>query len=365
MESLELWLRLANLQLPARAANALIEQFGGPEAVFSATRRQLEDDGGATEAQAARILDPTFIPTGEQLRFLETRGVRVIPRGADDYPRNLRNIPDPPAVLFVRGRLDEKDRFGVALVGSRRATPYGRSVTAKLARELTQAGITVLSGGALGIDTVAHQATADAGGRTYAVLGCGLDVEYPRDNQRLFERIVEEDRGALLSEFPLGAAPEPWRFPMRNRIISGLSMGVVVVEAGLQSGALLTATIAAEQGRDVLAVPGNVDREGSRGTNALIKDGAILVEDAQDVLRALGVLVLEPPPVAVAAAPAARSLPDAQKRILEHLSLTPKHIDALAADVRLGSNDISVQITLLELSGMVRRLPGNCFIRVL
>jgi len=205
------------------------------------------------------------------------------------------------------------------------------------------------------------------------VLGTGLDVDYPRENRRMFDQIVEQDRGALLSEFPIGSAPEPWHFPMRNRIISGLSMGVVVVEAGAQSGALVTAGLAAEQGREIMAVPGNVDRETSRGSNALIRDGAVLIENAQDVMRSLGILVLEhqeaansalrpnasPPP-----APAL-NLTDSQTRLLERLTLTPRHIDALAADVRMGPSDVSVQLTLMELSGIVRRLPGNCYIRML
>jgi DNA processing protein len=362
---MESWLRFANLQLPARSANALLDRFGSPEAVFAARPADMDDIAGVTERVAVRLADESYIPTEAQLRFMRSAGVMVVPRDAEEYPKNLREIPDPPAVLFVRGRLDERDRFAVGLVGSRRSTPYGRGVTAKLARELCAAGLTVVSGGALGIDAIAHQAAVDAHGRTLVVLGCGLDIEYPRENQRIFERVFSEDRGALVTEFPLGTAPEPWRFPLRNRIISGLSMGVVVVEAGEHSGALLTATAAAEQGRDVMAVPGNVDREGSRGTNALIRDGAILIENAQDVLRALGVLVLESPKAAPAAPRLGPDLPEGQKRLLEYLSLTPRHIDALAADVRMSPPDVSVQMTLLELTGLVRRLPGNCYIRVL
>lgn len=362
----EAWLRLANLQLPARLANGLLERFGAPEAVFKASSRLLDDVPCMTAGQCSRILDPTFAPTDAQIQYLDLHEIELLSQQSGDYPANLRQIPDPPAMLFRRGRLVEKDRFAVALVGSRRATPYGRSVTARLARELSMAGLTVISGGALGIDAAAHQATVDSGGRTIAVLGCGLDVAYPRDNQALFERIVREERGALLTEFPLGAAPEPWRFPMRNRIISGLAMGVVVVEAGQQSGALLTATTAAEQGRDVMAVPGNVDRESSRGTNGLIRDGAILVESAQDVTRALGLLTLQPPPEAKPSAPKiSPHLPDGQRKLLEYLSLMPKHIDALAADIRMSPVEVSVQMTMLELSGLVRRLPGNCYVRVL
>lgn len=362
----EAWLRLANLQLPARLANQLLEHFGSADALFASSPLQLEVVAGMTQVQLSRILDTSFAPTTAQIDYLESRGITLLTQSDPTYPSNLRQIADPPAVLFVSGELSESDRFAVALVGSRRATPYGRTVAARLARELSQSGLTIISGGALGIDSAAHQATVDADGRTVAVLGCGLDVEYPRENQGLFARIVREARGAVMTEFPLGASPEPWRFPMRNRIISGLATAVVVVEAGVQSGALLTATIAAEQGRDVMAVPGNIDRESSRGANGLIRDGAVLVESAQDITRAMGLLTLEPPPVSRQPAPRiSPHLPDAQRKLLEYLSLTPKHVDALAADVRLSPVEISVQMTMLELSGLVRRLPGNCYVRML
>jgi DNA processing protein len=361
------WIRLANLQLPRRLANALLDRFVTPGCVFSASAPELSGTPGITLQQVTRILDPSFVPTSGQLDYIEKRQVQIVPKGADSFPRNLNDIPDAPPVLFVRGNLFEKDRFAVAIVGSRHASPYGRSVTGKLARDLSTAGLTVVSGGAIGIDSAAHRSTVDARGRTIVVLGCGLDVEYPKENQGLFDQIVSEDRGALISEFPMGSTPEAWHFPMRNRIVSGLAMGVVVVEAGRQSGALLTAGIAAEQGRDVMAVPGNVDRPGCKGTNGLIRDGATLVEDARDVLQALGILALESPSAEAASRlpEAARNVPPEQKKLLENLSLTPKHIDALSADVNIPPIQVSVQMTMLELSGLVRRLPGNCYIRVL
>jgi len=371
------WLRLANLQLPARTANSLLDRFGAPEALFDATpasrsaQKLLADIPGLNEGILQRLWDTSFLPTSKQLEYLESASVQVLPRDDPDYPRNLKEIPDPPPVLFLRGSLEERDRFAVAIVGSRSATPYGRAIAASLARDLSAAGLTIVSGGAMGIDTAAHQGAIDGAGRTLVILGCGLDIDYPKENRRLFDRIVDGRRGALITEFPLGATPEPWRFPMRNRIISGLTPGVVVVEAGARSGALLTATNAAEQGRDVMAVPGNVDRQTSKGTNALIRDGAILVEDARDVLRALNMLVLDAPSTDgrprkdAVTPPAPAHLPENQQRLLEFLSLTPRHIDALAADTRLASTQVSVEMTLLELSGLVRRLPGNCYVRVL
>ncbi len=360
------WLRFANLQLPPRLANALIERFGTPDAVFGASQSDLDGIQGLSAKQADRLADPTFLPTQAQVSYLATARIRVVPRGDAYYPRGLAELPDAPPVLFVRGNLDEKDRFAVALVGTRQASPYGRSVTAKFARDLCNAGITVVSGGALGIDSAAHRAATEARGRTLVVLGCGLDVRYPMENQRLFDRIVEDELGAVLTEFPLGATPEPWRFPMRNRVISALSMAVVVVEADVQSGAIITATIAAEQGREVMAVPGNIDRPLSRGANALIRDGATLVTDARDILDALGMLTLEMP-TAKATAPPRRvaELPAAQQGLLDCLSLTPKHMDAIAAEVHMAPAEAGVQMTMLELAGLARRLPGNNYVRVL
>ena len=362
---MELWIRLANLQLSARTANALLDAFDSPEALFAADSGELFRKAGVNDRQIERVTDTSYVPTASQLRFIEESGVRIIPRDSPSYPKKLLEIVDPPPVIFVRGELDERDRFGVAIVGSRHSSPYGRSVTAKLARELSAAGLTIVSGGALGIDIAAHRAVVECGGRTLVVLGCGLDIEYPRENLPVFKQVVDQGLGALITEFPPGAQPEPWRFPMRNRIISGLSMAVIIVEAGAQSGALLTAGIAAEQGRDVMAVPGNVDRPGSRGTNGLIRDGAILVEDASDVLHALGILALSPPPEQAQARIPTLQVPPEQRILLENLSLTPKHIDALAADVKLDTVSVGVQLTMLELSGLVRRLPGNTYIRVL
>ncbi|HSV72592.1 MAG TPA: DNA-processing protein DprA [Chthonomonadales bacterium] len=366
--NVEAWLRFANVQLQASMANALLDAFGDPEAVFSASPAAVGEVDGLTPRAINALRDPAFMPTAVQSARIESGDVCILPRTDPDYPQPLRGVPDAPPVLFVMGRLDERDRFAVGIVGTRQASPYGRSVTAKLARDLAQAGMTVVSGGALGIDAAAHRAALDAGGRTLVVLGCGIDVNYPRENRPMFDAVAARDQGAVLSEWPLTASPEPWRFPLRNRIISGLSMGVVVTEAPKQSGALITAGIAAEQGREVMAVPGNVDRPFSQGANELIRDGAHLVSSASDVLRVLNVLTLEPPasaqPVGTQT-PSVSSLPEVQRVLMEHLSLTPKHLDALAADARLPTVEVSAQITMLELAGLVRRLPGNCYIRVL
>jgi len=361
---LEHWIRLANLQLPPRQACGLLDHFGDPRALFAASAGELEAASAGLRLPA-RLLDPSFAPTASQLGAAERLGMRAIGREDAEYPRPLREIPDAPPVLFVRGTLEETDRFAVAIVGTRHPTPYGRSVAGKLARDLAGAGLVVASGGAIGIDAAAHRACLEAGGRTVVVLGCGHDVEYPRENQPLFEQIVATGRGAVVSEFPPGCQPEAWRFPQRNRIISGLSRGVVVVEAGRQSGALITATLAGEHGREVMAVPGNVDRPASKGTNALLKDGATLVEDAEDVLRTLGILTLRPPGVDAPERPRRPDLTESQLRLLECLDLTPRHIDSVAAELGSEPAALSLDVTLLELAGVIRRLPGNTFIRVL
>ncbi len=364
--SIELWLRFANAQVSSNFGNSLLERFHHPEDIFHASVNEMADLSGFTELQASRISDDSFIPTQSQIDYLDDHKISLLSRTSEDYPVSLKEIDNAPYVLFVRGRLDERDRFAVGLVGSRTATPYGKSIAGKFSRELSNAGLTIVSGGAMGIDTSVHHAAVEAGGRTIAVLGCGLDIAYPRENQKMFNQIVDQDQGAMITEFPLGAQPEPWRFPQRNRIISGMSMGIVVIEAGIPSGALSTATWAADQGRDVMAIPGNIDREASKGTNGLIKDGAILVDEPADVLRTLGVLVMKSPAAATQLAlPNLANIPNNQRRILEKLSLTPRHIDALAADLHLASTDVSVQMTLMELSGLIRRLPGNCYIRVL
>jgi DNA processing protein len=363
MESL---LRLANLQLAPRTAVDILEYFKAEDAIFSASHDELLNVTGITDRQAARILDPTYVPTSKQIRFIEENEIHLLSWCSEDYPAMLRNIPDPPPVLFVRGRMDEKDRFSIGIVGSRQATPYGRSVTARFARELARAGLTIVSGGAIGIDAAAHAETLKAGGRTLIIHGCGLDIPYPRENLPIFDRTVSTDRGALITEFPPGATPEPWRFPMRNRIISALSLGIVVIEAGEKSGALLTATCAGEQGKEVMAIPGNIDRPASRGTNALIQDGAALVQDPKDVMRVLGLLMLEQPSESSRSdAASGKDLPESQRRLLSLLSLTPKHIDALAAEAKMSADEAGTLMTLLEMEGLAHRLPGSSYIRVL
>ncbi|HZO86823.1 MAG TPA: DNA-processing protein DprA [Chthonomonadaceae bacterium] len=407
-DALRAWLRLANMQFTACLTTALLTRFAGdPQAIFAAADAELDAVPGFQARHLVRLRDPALEASSRQLAWVERHGVALVLHGQPEYPRLLRHIPDPPPILFVRGSLTEADRFSMGIVGSRYATPYGRATALRLARELAEQGVVVVSGGAVGIDTAAHQGALAGGGRTLAVLGCGLDVNYPRENQALFEQITAQ--GALITEYPLGAQPEAWRFPLRNRILSGLSLGVLVVEAPRQSGALITAARAAEQGRPVMVIPGNIDRPSSEGSNELLKEGAAPVTCAEDVLRGLNLMtaparpqhqraldlvlesaMAEPSGGESASAPfasqqewgipgeegaatrsqaardlLARQMPESQRKLLECLSLTPRYIDAIAQEAGMTTVQAGVEITLLELSGQVRRLPGNTYIRAL
>jgi len=363
-EELAAWLRFANAELSPRAAHALLNRYGTPIEVFQASQEELAGVPELVPDQVVRLTDPSRAPTDKQIENFERLNVRLVSSTDLDYPPLLREVADRPAYLFVRGTIDERDRFAVAVVGTRRPTPYGREIASTFSRDLAEMGFTIISGGAMGIDAAAHHGALRAGGRTIIVLGCGIDVAYPALNQPIFNEIVENGQGAVVSEYPMGATPESWRFPVRNRIISGMAMAVVVVEAGRQSGALITAGTAADQGRDVMAVPGNVDRPSSVGTNSLIMDGASLVTCAQDIVNQLGVTVL-PKTSDERSASTVTDLPDDQRRILTNLSLTPKHIDVLSADVGMSTAQTSALLTLLELQGLVHRQPGGTYIRAL
>lgn len=276
--------------------------------------------------------------------------------GDAGYPAALRTISDPPRVLHVRGSLHDEDAVAVGIVGTRRASAYGLAAARALARGLAGGGVTVVSGLARGIDAAAHQGAIDAGGRTIAVLGCGADIVYPPEHRALMEAVIE--CGAVVSEFPDGTLPRAGQFPQRNRIISGLSLGVVVVEGRLTSGALITADCALEQGREVFAVPGNIFEETSRAPHLLLACGARLVERAEDILEEFG---LRPRRARPATPP---KLDGDDARIYGELSLTPQHIDRLAARCGMTAAAVAAVLTRLECAGVVAALPGRQFIRV-
>jgi DNA processing protein len=276
----------------------------------------------------------------------------------EEYPPGLKEIYDPPPVLYVLGTLSPRDLRGVAVVGSRNPTTYGRIAAEKLSFGLGKLGVTVVSGLARGVDSAAHQGVLAAGGRTVGVLGCGIDRVYPPENADLFARVAAQ--GAVLSEFPLSTPPDSDHFPIRNRIISGISLGVVVVEATLRSGSLITARFALEQGREVYALPGNVDSARSEGTNRLIKQGAKLVMKAEDIVEEILPQLRQAPPPE----PPKLSLPPDEEKILSLLGREAQHIDAVAGRSGWPIGRVSAVLLSLEIAGHVKQLPGMRFLKV-
>ena len=302
-----------------------------------------------------REIDPQ-----KELDRLRHEGVQVVTRRQPGYPRLLAKIHDPPPVLFYYGTLRSEDEVAVAIVGTRNASPSGRLTAENLATSLVRQGMTIVSGMARGIDSAAHRGALDAGGRTIAVLGSGLDVIYPPENAGLYGEIAEN--GAVVTEFALGTEPFPMNFPIRNRVISGLSLGVVVVEAAQDSGSLITAGHAAEQGRDVFAVPGPVEMEGSRGPHRLIRQGAKLIESAQDILEELSLPFLTENEIV--AATETGTLSPEEERVLQSLGHEPCHVDLVVRDTGLPSGMVSATLVLLEMKGLVRQWTGSLFSRL-
>ncbi len=338
----------------------LLERFKSPEAVFHASTGELSGIEGLGEKAAGEIRKgPQGKMVEKELSLLEKAGGRIITLKDADYPRRLKDIYDPPVLLYVRGEVRKEDELAVAIVGSRKTAPYGRWVTEKIGEDLARHGVTVVSGMARGIDSLAHKGAIQGRGRTIAVLGCGVDVIYPSENKNLFHQIMEH--GAILSEFPMGSPPEAGHFPKRNRIISGLSVGVVIVQASAESGSLITAGYALEQGREVFAVPGNVGAEGSRGTNQLIKDGAKLVESSDDILEEILPQWRREEGVARQAETPGADLTGEEKILYNLLGETPLHIDAIIRESQLDPGRVSSLLLNLELRGLISQWPGKAF----
>ena len=338
---------------PARM-RALLNYFGDAESAWTAMYGDLALAGLDTRSAEALLATRRALDLDREMARLEKAGARALTWESPEYPDRLREVDNSPPVLYVLGQPAEEDKWAVGVVGTRRVTAYGREVTLRLASGLAESGITVVSGLARGVDTIAHQAALDAGGRTVAVLGSGVDVIYPAENRNLVRRMLEEGRGAVMSEYPLGTQPDAVNFPPRNRIISGMSLGVLVVEAGEKSGALITVTFALEQGRDVFAVPGPITSRMSEGTNNLLKQGAKCVTSVQDILEELDMGAV---PEHVEAA---RVLPTdpTEKLILGYLQESSQHIDEITNRSGLPSSTVSAILTMMELKGMVRHLGG-------
>jgi DNA processing protein len=340
----------------------LLDRFKTPEAVFRAPQKDLLKIEGLGERVTGEIQKgPSENAVKRELSLLEKVGGKIVTLKDDAYPKHLKDIYDPPPLLYVRGELRGEDELAIAIVGSRKTSPYGRWFTEKIGQDLACHGVTIVSGMARGIDSVAHKGALQGGGRTIAVLGCGIDVIYPSENRDLFYQIVEH--GAVLSEFPMGSPPEGGHFPKRNRIISGLSIGVVIVQASTGSGSLITAGYALEQGREVFAVPGNVGAEGSRGTNQLIKEGAKLVESSEDILEEILPQWRREGETVQKAEPPGPDLTEEEKVLYELLGETPYHIDAIIRESRLDPGKVSSLLLNLELKGLISQWPGKCFSR--
>jgi DNA processing protein len=347
------WIELSLVSgLGGQKFRSLLSTFGLPANVFNATRSQL--GRVVPEALAAAILERSSGSEVEKaLQWAAQPGHKVLTLADTEYPKLLLEIPDPPALLYVAGNAKLLSSPSLAVVGSRNATPQGLKNAQTFARVFSDAGLVIVSGLALGVDSAAHRGGLEGRGSTIAVLGTGVDITYPRRNEPLAEEILL--RGALVSEFPLGTPPNAGNFPRRNRLISGLARGCLVVEAALDSGSLITARLAAEQGREVLAIPGSIHSPLSRGCHALIKQGAKLVESAQDVLEELGAAV----------APEKRSPdPGEGHDLLDKMGFDPCDIDGLMARSGLTAEIVSSILLQLELEGKIAGLPGGLYQRV-
>ncbi len=335
---------------------ALLDVFGDVERAYHAPADALRRAGLERRALESLLETRARVDLEREMQRVAAAGVRVLTWEDGGYPQLLREAPAPPPLLYVRGRLEPDDAWAVAVVGTRRASVYGREVTRRLSTGLARSGITVVSGLARGIDGVAHRAALEAGGRTIAVLGCGVDRVYPPEHRELARQISAH--GALVSEYPLGTPPEAGNFPPRNRVISGLSLGVLIAEAGRSSGALITADYAAEQGRDVFAVPGSILSAGSVGTNRLIQDGAKLVLESADILRELNLTM------ATEQAQARHLLPasEAEAALLAHLGPEPVHVDDLRRMAGLPIAEVTSTLALMELKGFVRQVGGMQYV---
>lgn len=360
--SIRYWLALGGIKgVGCALMRRLLEHFNTPEAVFAAPLRELLRLKGIREQTARDIADfDAWEKIDGDIKRAEDLGIAILTWEDDAYPSNLLNIHDPPPLLYMLGEIVKADSLALAVVGSRNASTYGLEITENFCYRLAKANVTVISGGARGVDSIAHRGALKAGGRTVAVMGCGLDIVYPGENRELFGRI--QDNGALLSEFPIGTPPDPGNFPRRNRIISGLSLGVLVVEASLKSGSLITARCALEHGREVYAIPGGINSMRSRGANSLIKEGARLVESPEEILEDILPQYKTAVPLKEPREPEPKvSLNEKEDRIFSLLGSEPMYMDQIVKKSMMDASEVSSLLLQLELMGAVKQHPGKLF----
>jgi DNA processing protein len=375
-DDIEKWLRLIRADSVGPTTFAkLIKHFGSADRALGASVSELAKINGVGYKTAERIAASRGkFDVSAELELTEKLGIWIINVDDKRYPPALKQIYDPPPVLYIKGSLTREDNLAISIVGSRRCSLYGQEQSSRFAHFLSSAGFTICSGMARGIDTAAHQGALSASGRTIAVQGCGLANVFPPENKKLFELIAES--GACISELPLGYEPLSENFPSRNRIIAGLSLGTIVVEAGLRSGALITARAALENNREVMAVPGKIDSPLSKGTHQLLKQGAKLIESVEDVMEGLGYIgeQLEDH-VSTAAEKAgdrvetplfdikALKLSGPEKTIFECLNKEPSHIEEIIADTDLAAGSVNAGLVSLRLKGLIKQLPGSLFVK--
>lgn len=341
----------------------LLKYLGSPQEILSAKTSTLTQIKGIGPKIAQQIVEERDkINVDSELKKIEKEGVTILTLDSENYPVNLKSIYDPPPVLYVKGKIELDDRLAIAIVGSRAATTYGKGVSSRLAAELVESGFTIVSGLARGIDVAAHSGAINSNGRTIAVLGCGIDIIYPQENKKLFLDIIEH--GAIVSEFPMSTPPAKFNFPQRNRIISGLTLGTVIVEAPLRSGALITAHCALEQNREVFAVPGQVISNLSKGTHQLIKQGAKLTETAQDIIEEIELFsetIKKIPPIKKNSE---IKLSEDEDKIYRLISPTdPQHIDTLSYSAQMTAAQVAAILIQLEIKGVIKQIIGKRFLR--
>jgi DNA processing protein len=342
----------------------LLEVFETPERILSAKRSALRAIDGIGDAVAEQIANwESTVDLSAELERIREFGAEVITAESPTYPRQLREIHAPPIVLYVWGELTERDQHAIGVIGSRRTSHYGAECAKKLSYQLAYAGLTIISGLARGIDTAAHQGALAAKGRTIAVIGSGLTTLYPPENAALADKI-RSGNGAVVSEFSMTVEPDRQTFPMRNRIISGWSHGILVVEAGLNSGALITASQAIEQGRSVYAVPGHINAPTAYGSNRLIQQGAKLVMDASDILDDLQILLPEKQKLPEASARPLPELSEDERRVYDAIHAAETPIDTITTASNLPSATVSSALLRLELKHLVKQLPGKYFVKL-
>ncbi|MHC4641731.1 MAG: DNA-processing protein DprA [Planctomycetota bacterium] len=373
---IEKWLKLIRADgIGPTTFGKLIKHFGLIDRVLGASASELAkiDGVGFKTGEQIAATRNKFDTTAE-LELADKLGILIIHLQDKRYPLVLKQIYDPPPVLYIKGSLTRQDSLCISIVGSRRCSLYGQEQSSRLAHFLASAGFTICSGMARGIDTAAHQGALSAGGRTIAVQGCGLANIYPPENKKLFELIAES--GACISELPLQYEPLSENFPPRNRIIAGLALGTIVIEAGHRSGALITARAAMENNREVMAVPGKIDSPVSKGSHLLLKQGAKLIETVEDVMEALGYIGQQLQDHVTAAKVKASekkakpvfdesqlNLSESEKKIYDYLSKEPSHIDQIIAETNLAPGSINADLISLRLKGLIKQLPGNLFMK--